>query len=979
MAKILKRDLSKEAFCENRGKYSFGEIETKSEISNSLTIYSIVTETIKGILSGEYDSSEALDIIDTAGQLSTLPAEDEAIKASAKRMVKTFFTLTHGEKPVSVITSPVTVTLPYSGDEIDIRPDLIYDDGETLTVAYIKTGKSYVLGNEFLPTMYNAILYGRTLVPENESRIIACSYIEVNIGKTQSIQDDVWPLPEGITSEQDDKAKAEYEERLQGITCEGNDCKYCPGRFECQYKAPALALDVTHERKVTKVKLSSAQEDVVHHMSGNALVIAGPGAGKTECMCQNVLYTLGKMVENGVDPIEALHSFLLITFTEAGANEMKGRLTFRLLTQGIEANGENRKIAASTDDVKAMTFNSYAFDIDKMFWQELGYSKELAVIENTERGAIIQNLLTDSPVDGLRYENAVARGGAILFVGKCFEFLKSGKVDLEAAGVADALRGEFYSDKTMSGLGKKEPDWNGIVDLFNNYCECLKVEGLMEFADQEPAALKMIDAHPEILTNLGYVHIIADEFQDSSPLQMEFMKRFAKSGIVKNGGSLMAVGDDFQSIYGFRDADPDNMLKFYERLDETGETFFLTDNYRSVQNVVNFGNRVIARNVNKVDKVITTTREEGDPVILKPFYRNETELKYIAWKIKLLIEQDGVAPEDIAFLSYRRLTVQKMAALLTEINVPVVVKIPTSVAEDPNVAAVEALSKAIEEPGSTELYLQYLVAKYNGHLYGDWRTKDDIQKEIEEMRMVFSGFSYMGFEEQRMQFHKFVDVLDTRDEIFDYFKQKCYSKEDFVEEIDFIDKFTRFGQEEERKMSQEYAGVTLTTAHSSKGLEWEYVFASISDYDNKVINKKKADDPEVEEIRRLEFVAFTRAKDHLMVTSTYEAWNEPKKDPESGKTIGRDIGYNRFLQELMENEDMEYIPVDPNEALREKHKAAVSKANAKKAAEKRKANAEKKDKVKMARLLAKKETGHILTLVEQDTLAKLQKKYNKKK
>lgn len=121
----------------------------------------------------------------------------------------------------------------------------------------------------------------------------------------------------------------------------------------------------------------------------------------------------------------------------------------------------------------------------------------------------------------------------------------------------------------------------------------------------------------------------------------------------------MAVGDDFQSIYGFRDADPDNMLKFYERLDETGETFFLTDNYRSVQNVVNFGNRVIARNVNKVDKVITTTREEGDPVILKPFYRNETELKYIAWKIKLLIEQDGVAPEDIAFLSYRRLTVQK--------------------------------------------------------------------------------------------------------------------------------------------------------------------------------------------------------------------------------------------------------------------------------------------------------------------------------
>lgn len=981
MAKILKKDLTKEAFCENRNKFAFGDVDTRQAVSNPLTVYSIVTETIKGILSGDYDSNEAADIIDTAGQLSYLPAEDDAIKGGAKRMVKNFFTLTAGKKPVAVLTSPVTVTLPYSGDEIDIRPDLVYDNGETLTVAYIKTGKNYVLGDEFLPTMYNALLYGRTLVPDGESREIECSYIEVNAGKIQSILDPIWPLPDGVPSEQDEKAQAEYEERLQGVVCEGKDCKYCPGRFECQYKAPALALDIQHERKVAKVKLSDAQEKVVQHMSGNALVIAGPGAGKTECMCQNVLYALGKMVEAGADPIEALHSYLLITFTEAGANEMKGRLTFRLLTQGIEVNGANKKVAASTDDVRAMTFNSYAFDIDKMFWQELGYAKELSVIENTERGAIIQDLLTDNPIGGLRYENATANGGAILFVSKCFEFLKSGKVDLEAAGVADALRDEFYSDKrSNSGTGvQAEPDWCGIVDMFNDYCDCLKEEGLMEFADQEPAALKMIDAHPELLTSLGYSHIIADEFQDSSPLQMEFMKRFAASEIVKNGGSLMAVGDDFQSIYGFRDADPDNMLKFYERLNATGKTFFLTDNYRSVQSVVNFGNRVIAKNVNKVDKIITTTREVGDPIVLKPFYRSETELKYVAWKIKLLIEQEGVAPEDIAFLSYRRLTVQKMASILTEIGVPVVVKIPTSVAQDPNVAAVEALSKAIEEPGSTELYLQYLVAKYNGHLYEDDRTRDDIIEEMENLKKIFSGFSYMSFEEQRAQFHKLVNVLDTRDEIFDYFKQKCYKKEDFVEEIDFIGKFARFGQEEERKMAQEYAGVTLTTAHSSKGLEWDYVFASISDYDNKIINKKKPDDPIVEEIRRLEFVAFTRAKDHLMVTCTYEAWNDPKKDPNTGKTVGRDIGYNRFLQELMENEDMEYVPSDPNEVLREKHKAAVRKENVKKAAEKRKANAEKKDKIKLARLLAKMKAGHILTLYERNDLIKLQEKYNAKK
>ena len=108
-----------------------------------------------------------------------------------------------------------------------------------------------------------------------------------------------------------------------------------------------------------------------------------------------------------------------------------------------------------------------------------------------------------------------------------------------------------------------------------------------------------------------------------------------------------------------------------------------------------------------------------------------------------------------------------------------------------------------------------------------------------------------------------------------------------------------------------------------------------------------------------------------MVTSTYEAWNEPKKDPESGKTIGRDIGYNRFLQELMENEDMEYIPVDPNEALREKHKAAVSKANAKKAAEKKAAaearlQAEKKVNEEIAKKVAEKKAAEAAAKAEAE-------------
>lgn len=708
-----------------------------------------------------------------------------------------------------------------------------------------------------------------------------------------------------------------------------------------------------------------------------ALVIAGPGAGKTECLCQNVLYVIGRSVEAGADALEVLRSFLLITFTDAGANEMKERLTFRLLDQGIIVNGKTVKVAASTDDVHAMTFNSFAYELDKPFWEELGYKKELSVIQgcDPDRGQIVEEVLAEHQVAGLDYKKATSMGGAIEFVEKCFDYIKSSHMDLEDnTDHADELRSGVWSDRN-DRLGKKEPDWEGLIDLFVYYDERLKEEGLMEFADQEPAALRLLDSHPELLEQTGYRHVIADEFQDSSPIQMEFMKRFADCSSIE---SVMAVGDDFQSIYGFRDADPTNMLDFFEKIGRDGKTFMLTENYRSTPEIVEFGNKVISLNVNKVDKIITATREHGDPIELKPFYRQDTELRFIAGRIKYLIERENVAPEDIAVLSYRRQTAGKVASLLQGFGIPVVIKIPTSVSKDVNVQAVVALSQAIDSPNATELYIQYLVAKYNGHLYEDGRTKDDIETEVEGLRKTFSCMSMQEFFLQRKRFHELVDALDTRDEIFAYFKERCYRQSDFVEEIAFIDRFSKFGQDEERKMSQEYAGVTITTAHSSKGLEWSYVFATVSDYDNKVTNRMKHDSPEIEEIRRLEFVAFTRAKDHLMVTGTYEAWNDPVKDPDTGKTVGRDIGYNRFLKELMELMDMPYDSKDPAEPLREKHKAKLRKEAATKAAEKRKAGAEKKERMKLARLEAKLAAGRILTTYETFDLNKYRQKYDPK-
>lgn len=255
-----KKDLQKAAFCQTRLKYDFGGEETKSAETMPLTVYSIVTETIKGLLRGEFDDTEVHDVIDSAGQLSELPEEDRAIKRSCETMVSNWQAFYFGRKPIIVNDDRVRVTLPYVDGEALTRPDVVYDNGQTIEVVYIKTGSAYKMADEFLPSMYNGILYGRTLVPDGESRQIICTYAEVKKAKKQSITDDIWPLPEGINSELDDKAKAEFEELSQGSECEGTDCRYCPGRFECQYQAPALALDVEKVMKPKKVILSDAQK-----------------------------------------------------------------------------------------------------------------------------------------------------------------------------------------------------------------------------------------------------------------------------------------------------------------------------------------------------------------------------------------------------------------------------------------------------------------------------------------------------------------------------------------------------------------------------------------------------------------------------------------------------------------------------------------------------------------------------------------------
>ena len=196
------------------------------------------------------------------------------------------------------------------------------------------------------------------------------------------------------------------------------------------------------------------------------------------------------------------------------------------------------------------------------------------------------------------------------------------------------------------------------------------------------------------------------------------------------------------------------------------------------------------------------------------------------------------------------------------------------------------------------------------------------------MRSQFSNMDSLNLGMQQKIFHEYLEALNMEDELYVKWLEQVYENGDLVSELDFIQKFRRFGANTELKMDMKYKGVALTTAHSSKGLEWKVIINSISGYDSKILHNSRHQD-EVEEKRRLLFVSMTRAKEKLFVTGQYVLY----QNEFDGKV------YNQFIKELYEIFDpsmKSYVPNDPMEAIRkeERRLARNAKAREKRAAAK---------------------------------------------
>ena len=710
-----------------------------------------------------------------------------------------------------------------------------------------------------------------------------------------------------------------FSEMYLGSECSEDDCNKCPYVTECNKKVAPVAMEFKQQKRGKRVTPSASQQEIIDWNNGILAVIAGAGAGKTECVAEHVVSRIKEYL-NGIEKPtpeqirDVLHKFLMTTFTNAGCNEMKDRITGKLSNIGI---------IADPDDLKVVTFNTFSFDICKEFYQELGFKKVPTVIDNIRFSRIAVDMLNENPISGLDYENFNVDmpncKGALAALRTAVERMKSERIDhLDSDAESKLKTAMGYNTRFVSN----DAFYTDFLNFYKDFQVHLYNEGLMLFADQEPMALKILDAHPDYLEEQGFERIIIDEFQDSNAIQMEIVKRLSNT---KSFKSMVVVGDDFQAIYSFRDTTPDNMIHFDQKIGKTVTFKYLVDNYRSTPEILDVANKFIKANKEQLPKDLISKSDHGKLPIIRGFYESEEEYEWILGHVKEKLAE-GYLPEEIAILTRNNTELDKLAALLTQNNIQVVTKNPVAYMKNTKVLAAISLRNALFNPESSKNYFDYLSATEDSLF--DKYSDSEINAKIDAMKKTFTNLVEDEPEKQRIIFHQYLEAIKGNDEIYEAFLSSVYNNEDFASEIQYMTDFGKYGQNEKKRMEQSYQGIVLSTAHSAKGLEWPVVFVSISKWDTVECHRRSVNkiNKDLEESRRLLYVAMTRARKELFVSGLYTAYGSQK----DGYT------YNQFLKELYDIVGNVFVPVDPelqikkvlkeNEAAERRVKLAAKQA-----------------------------------------------------
>ena len=599
----------------------------------------------------------------------------------------------------------------------------------------------------------------------------------------------------------------------------------------------------------TAMSFNPAQQEAICHVDGPAMILAGPGSGKTTVITQRVRYLIE---EAGVHPA----SVLVVTFTKAAAVEMKNR--FLNLCQG-----ENSPVSFGT-------FHSIFFAILKAAYN---YSAG-DIITESRRMDLFRQIVDEMDLE----------------IDDAADFIAG------VAGEVSLVKGENIRPEHYYSVNCPEDVFRDIYAAYNRK---LRESRQIDFDDMLLFTLELFQKRKDILSawQKRFKYILIDEFQDINRVQYEIIRMLAAPE-----NNLFIVGDDDQSIYRFRGAKPEIMLGFTKDYPQA-KTIILDVNYRCTQEIVESSQRVIKNNKARFEKNLRAFHEGGDPVDVKVFQNTGEEYDTLIKEIYQYHTKEQQPLKNIAVLYRTNTGARQLVAKLMEYNVPFRMRdsVPNLfehwIAKDIFAYIKAALGQGersdylrlINRPKryisrqmlSSKVSLEEVRQRYEGK---EW-VQERIDRLIYDLNSLkdmapFAAVNYIryaiGYDQFLIEYArdrrlKEEDLLEVASDLLDSAADYKTYEEWFAYIREYGEKLL---QQSRRREKETADGVILSTMHSATGLEDDRVF--IIDANEGVTPHKKAVmEADVEEERRMFYVAMTRAKKKLYIYFTKERYHKP--------------------------------------------------------------------------------------------------------
>ena len=614
-------------------------------------------------------------------------------------------------------------------------------------------------------------------------------------------------------------------------------------------------------------QLNTSQREAVTYTEGPSLIVAGAGSGKTRVLTYRIAYLL----QQGVPA----SSIMALTFTNKAAREMKERIM--------------KLVSASDARYLCMgTFHSICTRLIRPHAELLGFTHDFTIYDTADMKSVLKAICKERGLDEKVYKPAAVLS-RISMAKNC--------------GISPAQ----YGMNQQLLREDREVRMYETATIYELYQARLKAANAMDFDDLLINMLRLLDISPEVREKYQqhFRYLLVDEYQDTNYIQFLLVKRLAEPQ-----NNICVVGDDAQSIYSFRGADIRNILNFRQVYPQA-KLFKLERNYRSTQNIVNAANSLIHKNIHQIEKTVYSEKEEGNPLALQAYMDDRAEAEGVTKLIQFAHRTNGY--DDIAILYRTNAQSRAFENELRKHNIPYRIYGGTSFYQRNEIKDALGYFRLAVNPRDNEALLRIIA--FPGRGIGDTTMKKvaanaiehhrsylDVMRAPEETVLDVSaatktklrGFATLidqlrtlseevdayEFAEQTLRMtgvmtalaldhtqegiDRAQNVQELLNAIREFVEQRQNEGIDYTPITDFLSEVSLLTDQDDN-LADTTERVTLMTVHAAKGLEFPVVF--IAGLEENLFPSQFCVKPqEIEEERRLLYVAITRAMDRCYLS-----------------------------------------------------------------------------------------------------------------